>query len=145
MTLARDALLEFAAAIGSASTALRRDECSDPRINGKRGHVYAVPGGFHFYCVCATAKAWTYAKRALSFAKVNNDGDEEGMLFLKRLPTPAEAETIRHHLGISKKPELSADQIEALRARAKSRRFGDKTQKKPPSPTQPSIEEAGRP
>lgn len=145
MTPARDALLEFATALGSASSALRRDECGDPRINGKRGHVYAVPGGFHFYCVCATTKAWTYAKRALSFVKVTNDGDEEGMLFLKRRPTPAEAETIRDHLGIPKKPELSADQIEALRARAKARRFGDETRKNRPSPTQPSMEEAGRP
>jgi hypothetical protein len=145
MIPARDALLEFAMALGSASSALRRDECGDPRINGKRGHVYAVPGGFHFYCVCASAKAWTYAKRALSFAKVTQDGDEEGMLFLDRLPTPAEAEITRHYLGIAKRPELSAAQIEALRARAKARRFGDETRKNPPSPPQPSMEEAGRP
>jgi hypothetical protein len=56
-----EALAVFAAALGSASRALRRDECGDPRINGKRGHIYAVPEGFQLYCVCESRKAWTYA------------------------------------------------------------------------------------
>ena len=38
-TKQRSALLEFARAIGSRSRALRRDECGDWRINGKRGHI----------------------------------------------------------------------------------------------------------
>jgi hypothetical protein len=38
-TKQRSALLEFASAIGSRSRALRRDECGDWRINGKRGHI----------------------------------------------------------------------------------------------------------
>ena len=40
----RPALLAFAEALGSASTALRRDENGDWRISGKLGHIYAVPG-----------------------------------------------------------------------------------------------------
>jgi hypothetical protein len=73
----RPALLKFAEASGSASTALRRDECGDPRINGKYGHIYAVPGtldapgleGFQLCCRCESARARTYAKRVLSFAR----------------------------------------------------------------------------
>jgi hypothetical protein len=57
---------------------LRRDECGDPQINGKRDHIYAVPEGFQLYCVCESRKAWTYAKRALSFARVTQDGNEKG-------------------------------------------------------------------
>ena len=38
-TKQHSALLEFARAIGSRSRALRRDECGDWRINGKRGHI----------------------------------------------------------------------------------------------------------
>ena len=53
----RGRLLEFAAALGSRDSALRRDECGDPRIIGG---------------------AWGYAKKAMSFAKVTQDGDEEG-------------------------------------------------------------------
>jgi hypothetical protein len=38
------ALLEFAAAFGSASAALRRDDNDDWRIKGKLGFIYAIPG-----------------------------------------------------------------------------------------------------
>jgi hypothetical protein len=103
----REALLAFATALEAVSTALRRDECGAPRMNGRRGHIYAVPGGFQLYCVCESRKAWTYAKRALVFATVTQDGDGEGILMLGRLPTPDEAEAIRSYLGITKRPDLS--------------------------------------
>jgi hypothetical protein len=45
-----------------------------PRINGKRGHIYAVPEGFQLDCVCESRKTWTYARRALSFARMTHDG-----------------------------------------------------------------------
>jgi hypothetical protein len=90
---ARQSLALFAAALGSASTVFRHDESGDPRINGKRGHVYAVSRGFLLSCVCDSRRAWTYAKRALSFARVTQDGDEEGCLLMDRLPTAEEAES----------------------------------------------------
>jgi hypothetical protein len=68
----RGRLLEFAAAFGGRDSAPRRDECGDPRINGRHGHIYAVPGGVFL----GTARAWRYAKKAMSFAKVTQDGDE---------------------------------------------------------------------
>jgi hypothetical protein len=117
--LERAALAAFAEALGSASTAFRRDECGDPRINGKRGHVNAVSRGFLISCVCDSRRAWTYAKRALSFARVTQDGDEEGSFVMDRAPTAEEAKTIRRYLGIAKRPELSAGHVALLRARAK--------------------------
>jgi hypothetical protein len=73
----RAALVDFAKALGSRDSALRRDECGDPRINGRYGHVYALPDGFQIVFL-GTARSWGYAKKAMSFAKVTQDGDEEG-------------------------------------------------------------------
>ena len=134
--LQRAALAAFAEALGSASTAFRRDECGDPRINGKRGHVYAVSRGFLISCVCDSRRAWTYAKRALFFASVTQDGDEEGSFVMDRAPTAEEAETIRRYLGIAKRPELSAEHVALLRARAK--RLADERAKNPPSREEPA-------
>jgi hypothetical protein len=72
----------------------------------QHGHLYAVCGSLHepgkpglkFFVACETGMAWTYAKRALSFAKLTNDGDDEGALFLDRLPSQSEAEMIRRYL-----------------------------------------------
>ena len=51
--------------------------------------------------------AWTYAKRALAFATVCNDGDDGGRVLLDRLPTATEAELIRRYAGIGKRYDLS--------------------------------------
>ena len=102
-------------ALGCSDMTLRLDECGDPSIAGKRGHIYAVCGtldepkklGFMIYVICATGTGWTYAKKALSFAKLTNDGDDEGVVFLDRLPSKSEAETIRRYCGILKRRDLS--------------------------------------
>jgi hypothetical protein len=86
-TKQRAALLKLTKALVSRDSTLRRDECGDWRIEGSSGHVYAVPGtldqpnrpGFMLYIMTSSPKAWTFAKRALAFAKVINDGDEEGV------------------------------------------------------------------
>ena len=111
----RAALDRFAAALNSSPRALRRDECGDPRINGSRGHIYAASGGFQIYHSAGSARAWTFAKRAMVFAKATQDGGEEGVLRLDRLPTPAEASTIRDYLGIRKRIELSDEERERRR------------------------------
>jgi hypothetical protein len=116
----RAALKKLATAITSSSDALRIDECGDPRINGAHGHVYAAPEGFQFFVITETARAWTAAKKALGFAKVCNDGDEEGAFILDRLPTATEAETIRRYVGIRKRRHLSEGAKAALVGRLKS-------------------------
>jgi hypothetical protein len=120
----RASLLRFAAALGSRASALRPDECGDPSVIGKKGHVYAVCGmvgepskaGFQLCVSAASTTAWTYAKRALAFAHLTNDGDEEGMFFLDRLPTKVEANAIRRYLGIPQRRVLSPRQRERLAA-----------------------------
>jgi hypothetical protein len=111
----RPALFDFAKALGSRDSALRRDECGDWAIFGKRGHIYAVPDGFQIVVQCGSAREWSYARKALKpFAALANDGDEEGVLFLDRLPTFEEAETIRQYVGVAKKRVLSDEERERL-------------------------------
>src|SRR5271167_5052022 len=121
----RAALEKLAEALGSRPSALRPDECADPRIEGGRGHIYAVPGvlgdrtpGFMLYVIGWEGRGWGNAKRAMSFAALVNDGDEEGAVFLARLPDAGEADVIRHYLGVPKKVELSAAELERRRAQA---------------------------
>jgi hypothetical protein len=115
-SIQRPALLAFARAIGSRDTALRRDECSDWRINGSRGHVYAVPEGFQIFVLGWSTNGWNRAKQALSFAALTNDGNDEGGFMLDRLPTKAEGEAIRKWCGIAKRAELSPERVAELRA-----------------------------
>jgi hypothetical protein len=110
----RPALLAFAAALNSSPMALRRDECLDWRICGSSGHVYAVPGGFQFWCSTRSKRAWSAATGALSFAELTQDGDDEGVHFLDRLPTQSEGEALRRYLGIAKRREVSAETLARL-------------------------------
>jgi hypothetical protein len=127
----REALLQLVAALGCRDACLRKDECGDPRIVGKLGHIYAVPGTLDRrttpgFLICfrgaaefeepASSRAWTFAKQAMAFAEVTQDGDEEGVLFLDRLPSAGEAEIIRLKLGIAKKREMSEAELERLRS-----------------------------
>jgi hypothetical protein len=108
-------LHQLAAIIGSRNVALRRDECGEWRIEGRRGWVYAVSGtltqqdraGFQIYCAPGSARAWAHARKAMTFAELTLDGDDEGLLFLARLPTPDEAAILRDKLGIAKKRDVS--------------------------------------
>ena len=49
-TAQRAALLKFADALGSRPIALGRDDCGDPVIVGRSGHIYAVPGASSKAC-----------------------------------------------------------------------------------------------
>lgn len=128
-TVQRPALLKFAEALKCRDNALRRDECGDWRINGKQGHIYAVPGtinqpgtpGFQIYVQRELIRGWSAAKTALkSFTDLTLDCEVDGMLFLDRLPTATEAEVIRQYVGISKKREVSEEEMARLRQWASS-------------------------
>jgi hypothetical protein len=128
----RAALVKLVPALGCREAALRRDECGDWRINGSQGHVYAVPGGsrssFMMYVMTETARAWTFAKRALMpFATIVNDGDEEGSFVMDRLPTKTEAKAIRKCLGLAKKREVSLDEVVRLRSLSAANRSAQGT------------------
>jgi hypothetical protein len=128
----RAALLKFADVIESTSRALQKDGCGDPHIEGKRGFVYAAPEGFYLFFT-GTPREWTYTERVMSFAKVTQDGDDEGFLLMRRLPTADEAAVIRDRLGIRHRPHLTDEARERLRARA----FRGSRREKSASPISP--------
>jgi hypothetical protein len=141
-TAQRKALLKFQAALNSSPSALRRDECGDPRITGTHGHIYAVPGtierphslrgqakrpAYTLFVMTETPRAWTFARRALSFAEVIADGDTEGALFMDRTPTPTEATAIRKATGIRKRRVLSEEHKALLRGHLAAQGMPSKT------------------
>jgi hypothetical protein len=73
----RPPLLAMAERLDSRSSSLRRDECSDRRINGLDGHIYAVPEGFQFVVFKQGLRGWNLAKYRLAFCTVTQDGDNE--------------------------------------------------------------------
>ena len=86
-----------------------------PTIFGSRGHIRACDG-FHVYVRCHSGRAWTFAKRQLaSFATVHQDGDDEGVLILSRLPDKDEAETLRHYIGLRQTREVSPEAIQSVK------------------------------
>jgi hypothetical protein len=159
----REALLKLVEALGCRDAALRRDECGDWAVKGRCGHIYAVPGttahgfppgeGFQIYFRGAeefgeplSSKGWPYAKRALLFCKVTQDGDDEGMLFLDRLPTEIEAALIRDKLGVPKKREIGEAEFERLRAMGAEHGFAKRaTVEGENSPLKPELEPADAP
>jgi hypothetical protein len=114
--LQRPALLKCLEAIGARPGALRRDQCGDWAIFGKHGHVYAVaPASFQFMFTAGRAQAWTYAKKALGFTRLTQEGDGEGALILDRVPTTGEGDIIRSKFGIAKRAVYSEETLAAKR------------------------------
>jgi hypothetical protein len=135
-TKQRAALRPLIGALKARANALRRDECGDWLINGWVGHIYAVPEGFQIMVMgCETVRQWTNAKKVLAFATVTQNGDSEGGLILDRLPTPDEADAIRHYCGVPKKREVGEEELARLRRRAAEHSF---QAKKPPPEGEPA-------
>ena len=104
----RETLLPLLEALNCRRTCLHRDECGDWAIFGLKGHLYAVPEGFQMFVTgWGGARKWFEAKKALAFAKVTQDGDNEGGLIFSCLPTPERATSIRRYCAIPKRRELS--------------------------------------
>ena len=85
-------------------------------------HSWGDGSTWVLYVVGRSERHWTWLKRSLSFCTVTQDGDEEGCLRLHKLPTPEQAEVIRDVLGIQKRREVSAAELERLKAFAFERR-----------------------
>ena len=109
------------AALGASDRALRRDECGAWRINGARGSIHSWGDGstWVLYAACRSARHWSATKKSLSFCRVTQDGEDEGCLRRQQLPTAAQAIAIRDALGIRKRADLGAEELERRRALGK--------------------------
>ena len=125
----RPALLKLVEALGCRDRALHRDECGDWQIEGKQGWIYAVPEGFQFFYFARNGvnewdgegphmEDYVRAKRSLTFCRLTQDGNGEGVFILDRLPTADEAEIIREIFVIFKKREVGEPSEAQIAARA---------------------------
>ena len=101
------------AALNVRARALSRDECGDWRISGRYGHIYVDGRGWLLY---VTNRRWSWAKARHDFCELRQDGDDEGCLHLRALPTPPQAATIRDVLGMHKRKATTPNRIERLRS-----------------------------
>jgi hypothetical protein len=115
----RNELSTLLSVLHGALNALRRDECGDWTIFGSRGNIYACDGTFHGYVRCRSGQAWTYARKQLaSFSTVHQDGDDEGIILLARMPDGNEATTLRHYIGLRQTREVPPERAQSLREHA---------------------------
>jgi len=105
-------------ALNGWGRALRLDECGAWRINGACGsiHTWGDGKGWVLSVQRRSERQWTYTKRRLAFCTVTQDGDDEGCLRLHQLPTAEQADVIRDVLGIRKRVEFGAEELERRRA-----------------------------
>ena len=102
-------------ALNAAHNAVRLDECRLWTVRGSRGYVSTWGDGRTWMLAVGskTPRQWTFAKHRLTsfpgLAQLTQDGDDEGVLRLMRLPTLEEAAKIRRAAGIRQsKPSPSA-------------------------------------
>jgi hypothetical protein len=113
-TAERARLEALSAVLDASPRAFRRDQCGDYTVIGKLGHIYTHDQGFVLYVTApGSPRRWTLVKRRLAFCSLTQDGEDEGCLYLDRLPEPAEAELIREALRIRKRRRLSPEQPNA--------------------------------
>jgi hypothetical protein len=116
---------ELLTALNAWDRALRRDECGGWTIIGKQGSIHSWGDGksWVLYIACRSAMHWTYTKKRLGgICAVTLDCEDEGTLRLQHLPRPDQAEVIRDILGIQKRREVSAAELERLKAFAFARK-----------------------
>ena len=134
----REHLAAMLTALGASPRTLRRPVCrgwvGDWQISGKTGHIPADGPGYLLSAntperdyphpddpsrkLCrGSSVRWKNLKYRLAFARVTQDGDDEGCLHLDRLPTRGEAGAIRAALGIRKRQALTDEARANLAAR----------------------------
>ena len=101
--------------------------------------------GFLIYVTSdKSPRRWTNTKRDMAFAQLVNDGDDEGMFFLGRLPTAAEAEVIPERVGIRRAPVYDDATLARLRAQSFVAQIAKKNPLRPSSTCGPRFRRGGK-
>ena len=102
-------------ALNAAHNAVRLDGCRLWTVRGSRGYVSTWGDGRTWMLAVGskTPRHWTFVKQRMAsfpgLAQLTQDGDDEGVLRLMRLPTPEEAAEIRRAVGVRQsRPSPSA-------------------------------------
>lgn len=104
-------------ALDTSHQRIRLDPCRDWNIKGTRGHIFTDAKLWYVFVAASSKRHWTAIKHKLQFMELSQDGDDEGVLKLERMPTPAEAKTIRAVIGLRPRTKLTEQQRAELRDR----------------------------
>jgi hypothetical protein len=118
-TIDRSHLLRLSQALEASPRLLRLDDCSWWIIRGRNGWIGVWsdrPVAFLLYVFGRSSRHWSAIKRKLDFCTPSQDGDDEGVLRLEKLPTSKEAKVIREVVGVRKRPTFSLETLEQKRA-----------------------------
>lgn len=91
---------------------LHLNECDDWVLTSSYGSIQTDGEYWYLYVI---DRRWSSVKKELSFMTLTQDGDDEGILRLDRMPTELEAIKIRKILNLRKMPDYTPEQLKALR------------------------------
>ena len=95
-------------ALDTSYQRIKLDGCRDWNIRGSKGHIFTDAKLWYVFVATTSNRRWHNIKISLSFMELSQDGDDEGVLKLERMPTAPEAKIIRKILGWRTK--LTAEQ-----------------------------------
>lgn len=110
-------LKKLAKALDISESRIKLDECRDWNIFGVRGKISTDSEYWYLYTQCETKMKWTYTKKKLSWMEVHQDGDDEGILRLSRMPYREEAKSVRQVIGLRIRTVLSQEDVALLKIR----------------------------
>jgi hypothetical protein len=99
-------------ALDAAHSQLRLDSCRTWTIRGKRGYLATWGNGVRWliYCAPGSARKWNRIRQALSpLGRCTQDGDDEGIIRIDRLPTHEQAALIRKAIGLVRRRPAPAN------------------------------------
>lgn len=99
---------------------LKTDEYGDWNIVGIRGHIFTEGDLWYVFVEKTSKRKWSSIKHKLSFMEVSQDGDDEGIFKLLRMPSQEEAEVVRDVIGLRSRPALTEEYRQTLITRGLS-------------------------
>ena len=115
-------LQKLSEALNSSEERIHLDECGDWNIFGRKGKIFTDAELWYIYISAKSKRHWSSIKKKLNFMVISQDGDDEGILKLERMPSQEEAEIVREMVGLNKRPAFTDEYREQLKIRVRSSR-----------------------
>lgn len=114
-------LYEISDVLDTSYQRVKLDTYGDWNIFGKKGKI-STDGtkAWYLYFSPESVRVWNNVKKKLKFMKVHQDGDDEGVLKLERLPTKKEAAEVKKLLKLRKRIVLTEEERAQLKIHFKS-------------------------
>lgn len=105
----KELLTKLSEVLQSSVERISLDDCGDWNIFGRRGHIFTDSKLWYIFVAETTKRKWSAIKAKLKFMELSQDGDDEGIMKLERMPSYEEAEAIREVIGLNKRPALTEE------------------------------------